>query len=139
MNKVQLSGNLVSKPELKTFEIQAPSGEKTNRKVSIFTLAVNITAGHRQENPAFVRCSAFGKVADITENNISQGDKVIVEGRLHPNNYKKGDVSVYTNDVIVDSIEFCTSKKNKTDSTQESNGDKFVDFSDAEEGLPLPI
>ncbi len=142
MNKVQLSGRPTRDPEIRDFVKKDNNGNDVDRKVASFILAVDIIAGRKQESALFVRCSAFGKTEEIIEERVRQGNKIIVEGYLHPNNYKKGDVSVYSIDVIAENIEFCSSKQNNSDETdlEQSDGDGFMNIpDDVESGLPFPI
>lgn len=142
MNKVQLSGRPTRNPEIRDFVKKDSNGNDVDRKVASFILAVDIIAGRKQENALFVRCSAFGKTEEIIEERVRQGDKIIVEGYLHPNNYKKNDISVYSIDVIVENVEFCSSKQNQSDesNSEQNDRDGFMNIpDDVESGLPFPI
>lgn len=142
MNRVQLSGNLTRDPEVRNFTTKNKEGEKVESKVANYSLAINIVEGRKQDNPAFIRCSSFGKTAEIVGKNAKQGDKLIVEGRLIPNNYKKDGVSIYSTDVIVDSVEFCGGKRDEQSENQVENndGDSFMDIPENDEsGLPAPF
>ena len=142
MNKVQLSGRPTRDPIIRSFVKKDKNGNDVDRKVASFNLAVDIIAGRKQEQALFVQCSGFGKTEEIIENRVKQGNKIIVEGYLHPNNYKKGDVSVYSIDVIVENVEFCSSKQSQGDeiNSQQNDGDGFMDIpDDLELGLPLPV
>ena len=104
INKVILSGNLVADPEIKQ------SGELTIAK---YTLAVNRNFNRKEESGTdFIRCVAFNKQGEFAEKYLSKGKNIAVEGRIQTGSYenKKGE-KVYTTDIIVNSHEFISSKK----------------------------
>ena len=104
MNKVILSGNLVADPEIKQ------NGELTIAK---YTLAVRRNFNRKEESGTdFIRCVAFNKQGEFAEKYLSKGKNIAVEGRIQTGSYenKKGE-KVYTTDIIVNSHEFISSKK----------------------------
>lgn len=117
MNIVILSGRLVRDPEFK-------SGEKTS--VAKFTLAVDRRFSKDKEAD-FIGCTAFGKTAEFINKYFSKGSKIIAEGRWQTGSYtNKEGQKVYTNDCIVDQVEFAESKK----SGGESAPDDFINVPD---------
>lgn len=118
MNKVFLIGRLTKEPE--SFE-----------KVTRFTLATD--RKYKQEGGQqadFPSCVCFGKTAEFVNKYINKGMKIAVEGRLQTGSYtNKNGVKVYTTDVIVDSVEFCESKKSKDN--------EWMDVDVDEAGLPF--
>lgn len=134
MNKVQLSGRPTRDPEINKYMASDRDGNAVERKVASFTLAVDILSGRKQENALFIRCSGFGKTAEIIENNVKKSKKIIVEGHLHENNYVKDNVKIYSTDVIIENVEFCSSNQNnETNFKQGNSGDgEFVDNPDDE-------
>ena len=99
-----LSGNVVADPEIKQ------SGELTIAK---YTLAVNRNFNRKEENGTdFIRCVAFNKQGEFAKKYLSKGKNIAVEGRIQTGSYenKKGE-KVYTTDIIVNSHEFISSKK----------------------------
>lgn len=60
----------------------------------------------------FFTCVAFGKVAETFDKlKISKGTKLLIEGEVQNNNYKKQDgTMVYGTQILVNSFEFCESK-----------------------------
>src|SRR4051812_23896958 len=84
-NKVILVGRLTRDPETRTF----PSGGM----VAKFGFAVtnrkkNGQTGQWEDEPMFIDCEAFnrgefGKLADIVRDRCRKGSQVMVEGRLH--------------------------------------------------------
>lgn len=94
MNRCFLIGRVVRDPEAK---------EKYTR----FTLAVD----RRGEGADFPSCVAFGKTAEFVNKYIKKGVKIALEGHIQTGSYKKEEKTIYTTDVIADSIEFAESKK----------------------------
>lgn len=143
MNSIKLSGRPTKEPEIRSYVKADENGNDVDRKVVSFTLAVDIVAGRKREEALFIRCVGFGKIAEIIEKNVSKGDKVIIEGWLSPNNYKKNDVDIYSFEVVIDDVEFCFSSERKNEeSDKEINSeseDGFVEIPEEEAGeLPMP-
>lgn len=65
-----------------------------------------------QQTADFIYCIAFGKTAEAAEKYLTQGTKILVEGRIQTGSYTNNQgQKVYTTDVVVESWEFCESKK----------------------------
>lgn len=120
MNRVILSGRLVRDPEVRYSQGSTPMA------VAKFTLAVDRRFKKEGEQSAdFINCVAFGKVAETIEKYVHQGNKIIVEGRWQTGSYTNKDgVKVYTNDCMVENIEFCESRSSQQSNSQHApNGD----------------
>lgn len=149
MNSIKLSGRLTRQPETRNYTKKDKNGNDVDGIVSSFVLAVDIISGRKQEEAMFIRCSGFGKTAEIIEGKVSQGDKIIVEGHLAPNNYTKNDVEIYSFQVLADNIEFCSSNRNRSEAGDKkasagdsvaNPADDFINTSDDEAGeLPTPF
>lgn len=110
MNRVILCGRLTRGPEIRysnNSQSQEPYG------IARFTLAVERRFKRDGDSTAdFINCTAFGKTAEIIEKYCKQGMKLIVEGRWQTGNYTdKNGNRVFTNDCMIESIEFAESKK----------------------------
>ena len=107
MNKWIGMGRLVRDPEVRVTTGNTPT------TVAKFTLAVDRRFHKEGEQSAdFISCTAFGKVAEFCEKYLHKGTKVVAEGRWQTGSYKnKEGVMVYTNDCMIESIEFAESKK----------------------------
>lgn len=132
MNSVNLIGRLVRDPELKYTQ----SGLAVLR----FTVAVDrkLSKDKREEAQAnnqptadFISCTAFGKTAEVIANYHSKGSQIAVEGRIQTGSYEKDGRTIYTTDVLVNSITFVGSKNNNSGggNYQNSNSDAD-DYSD---------
>ena len=110
MNKVILSGRLCNDPELR----QTQSGISSCR----FTIAcdrklTDKNTGERQAD--FISCVAWRQSAEFITRYFSKGKMIAVEGSLRTGSYQDrnhSDVTHYTTDVYVDSVEFCGDKGN---------------------------
>lgn len=111
MNKVILIGRLCDNPNISV------SGAKQT-KIARYRLAVDrkYKGQNGERNADFIGCVAFGKNADFAEKYLTKGLKIAVEGHIQTGSYKKDDnTTVYTFDVVVESHEFCESKRNTAD------------------------
>ena len=107
MNEVILIGRLVADPE-----VRWTSGEKP-MAVARYKLAVDRKIKKDGEQSAdFPSCVAFGKNGEFAKKFLKKGIKIAIRGHLQTGSYTNKDGNtVYTTDVVVDSTEFCESKK----------------------------
>jgi single-strand DNA-binding protein len=108
-------GNLGRDPEMR----YTPSGQA----VTSFSVASNRTyksaAGESVKETIWFRCSAWGKTAEICNQYLKKGSKVIVEGRLTPDKAtggpkiftKQDGTSSASFDVNVDNVTFISGTK----------------------------
>ena len=66
----------------------------------------------------FLRCTCWGKLAEIVEKHCSKGTKLLLSGRLKNNNYEKDGQKVYSNEIVIDSLEFLEARASKTQDAQ---------------------
>lgn len=106
MNQVILSGRTTRDIELRL----ANSGKMLAR----FTLAVDRRV---RDEADFINCIAFDKTAETLELYAKKGTKLNVVGHIQTGSYDgKDGRKVFTFDVIVDSWEFCESRKTAQES-----------------------
>lgn len=107
MNKVLLSGRLTADPEVAYTTGQNPMA------VAKYRLAVDKKYKRDGEDGAyFINCVALGKNGEFAERYLKKGMKIIAEGHIQTGSYtNKEGVKIYTTDVVVESHEFCESKK----------------------------
>lgn len=131
MNKVFLMGRLTRDAEIRYTENNAMA-------IAKFSLAVDRI---KRDEADFISCVAFGKTAEFIEKYITKGTKVVVEGRWQTGSYdNKEGKKVYTNDCVVDHIEFAESKKSgqETGVTGTVDEDGFMSIPDGlDEELPF--
>jgi single-strand DNA-binding protein len=112
--------------------------------VAKFTLAVDRKFKKDGEQSAdFINCTAFGKTAEVIEKYVTKGTKIIVEGRWQTGSYTNKDGNkVYTNDCMVENIEFCESKSQQAQNNAQAptpNGDGFMSIPENLEDSGLPF
>lgn len=132
MNSVNLIGRLVREPELKYTQ----SGLAVLR----FTVAVDrkLSKDKKEEAQAnnqptadFISCTAFGKTAEVIANYHSKGSQIAVEGRIQTGSYEKDGRTIYTTDVLVNSITFVGSKNNNSGGgSYQNSSNQQDDYSD---------
>ena len=122
MNRVTLIGRLTRDPELRYTQ--------GNQAVASFTLAVDrrMSRERRQEAESqnrptadFIRINVWGQQAVNCERYLNKGSQCAVEGRIQTGSYqdKETGKTVYTTDVVADSVEFLGSR---SDNQGSSNG-----------------
>lgn len=114
MNVVALMGRLTADPELK---------DTRDSCYTRFTLAVNRIGS---EDADFISCVAFGKTADLICKYMAKGRQLAVWGRIQTGSYKnqQDGRTVYTTDVVVQSMEFCGSGAGQNDRPAERADDR---------------
>lgn len=113
MNKVILVGRLAQDPEVRYTQ--------AGKAVCSFTLAVNrFGGGQGQNNADFIPIVAWEKLAETCGNNLTKGQRVLVDGRLQIRTYETNDGQKRRiAEVVAQSIEFLERKQN-TESTGNS-------------------
>ena len=84
-----------------------------DKKTASFTLAVD-----DYNKTEFINCVAWEKRADFVESYLTKGTKVAVTGKLHVRSWDKAGEKRYITEVIINSFEFCESKR-----TQDTEGE----------------
>ena len=130
MNCVILCGRLTREPNVSYTTGAEPMA------VAKFTLAVD---RRKKDEADFIQCTAFGKNAEFAEKYLTKGTKIIVEGRWQTGSYKnKEGATVYTNDCIVDHMEFAESKQIAPQSEPQTDDKGFMSVPEGlEEDLPF--
>ncbi|MFW6278731.1 MAG: single-stranded DNA-binding protein [Bacillota bacterium] len=110
INKVILTGRLVSDPELRYSE--------SGVAFSIFTLAVerNFTNKNGQKDTDFIDIMVWRKQAENCVEYLSQGSLIGVEGRLQIRKTKKGEKTYINPEVVAESVQFLDSGSPKNSS-----------------------
>ena len=107
MNQVHLVGNITQNIEVK----------KTANGTSYVRFNVAVDDGkdsQGQKKTQFISCVAWEKTADNLGTYCSKGSKIAVNGRIVTGSYddpKLPGHRIFTTDVVVNSLEFLSSKK----------------------------
>ena len=132
MNKVIMSGNLGSDPEIRY--------SQAGKAVASLSLAVRKRFVKEGESDTdWFKCTAFSKTAEFCEKYLHKGSKVIICGEIHNDNYEKDGVKHYGDKITIDNIEFGDSKKDSEQSNTgyttpapADNGDEFMNIPDTD-------
>ena len=116
MNKIILVGRLTRDPEIRY-------AQQSDTAIARYTLAVDRLVKREGEPQAdFLRCVAFGRTAEFAERYLQKGTKIAVTGRLQTGSYTNSDGQrIYTTDVVIESQEFCESKKTASANTAQNS------------------
>ena len=95
MNKVELIGRLTKAPDIR--------GE-CKQLTARFTLAVQRNYG---EDADFIRCVAFGRLAEIIEKYLDKGKQIALIGHIQTGAYNNSNCErIYYTNVVAESVEF---------------------------------
>ena len=87
LNKIMIIGQLGKKPEMR----YTPSGKPVTA-FSVVTTRSWVTAnGERREDTEWFNVVAWGSLAEICSQHLSQGQQVYVEGRLQTRSWQDND------------------------------------------------
>ena len=141
MNKVILIGRFTRDPEIRYTQSGACSA----------TFSIAVDRKYKQEGQPeadFPRVTAWGKTAEFIEKYFRQGMKIVIEGRIQTGKYtNKEGQTVYTTDVVAESVEFAESKSSgsssggkQSSSKPKVDDDGWMDIPDgfeSDDGLPF--
>jgi len=102
-NKIILIGNLTRDPELK----YTPQGTP----VTSFRIAVNNRLSQEKQETLFIDIIAFGRVAETSNEYLTKGSSVLVEGRLHERRWETDGQSRIKYEVLANTVRFLSKKE----------------------------
>ncbi len=101
VNKVILVGRLGADPEIR----YTASGMAVCRLSIATSRRYTDKQGNRQEETAWHRVDAWGKLAEICGQYLSKGKQVYIEGRIKYGSYEKDGVKHYTTDIVAENMQ----------------------------------
>lgn len=116
MNKVILTGRLTRDPESRM--------SQSNMEVSRFSLACQSDFVNKdgQRDTEFINCVAFGRLANTINRFCKKGTMIGAQGRIRNGSYDAQDgTKRYTTDVVVDQMEFLSSRNNNSENSSYEN------------------
>ena len=127
MNLVLICGRATSDPKITYTQGQNP--------MAIARMNVAVDRKYKKEGQPtadFIGCVAFSKTAEFIEKYIKKGTKVIIEGSWQTGSYEKNGTKVYTNECVINSIEFAESKKteDRQPTEKEQDNQEWLDVPD---------
>ena len=111
INRAVVSGRLTKDPVL----------SKTSAGVSIvrFTIASDRRKDQSGESKAdFISCIAFRSTADFIANYGKKGMLLIVDGRIQTGSYQRNGQTVYTTDILTETVQMVFGKKDGNQNAQ---------------------
>ena len=135
MNKCIMLGRLCRDVEIRS------DGDKS---VARFTIAVNRRFKNSDGNyeADFISCTAFGATADFVNKYFTKGSMVGIVGRWATGSYENKDGNkVYTNELIVEEVDFAGDKSSGSKDNSEERGADITDATDIDitNGEDLPF
>lgn len=128
MNNVILLGRLTRDPASRN--VQTADGEIETAR---FTLAVDRRGAKEGQTADFISCQAFRKQAEFVNKYLKRGTKVCLRGHIQTGSYTNKDgQTVYTTDVVAETIEFAESRAAQAEAVKSETQDGLED-----EGLPF--
>ncbi len=118
VNKVILVGNLGADPEIR----YTASGTAVCRLSIATSRRFTDRQGNRQEETAWHRVDAWGKLAEICGQYLSKGRQVYIEGRLKYGSYEKDGVKHYTTDIVAENMQMLGGPGNRVQEPEPSFG-----------------
>lgn len=143
MNKYIGVGRLVRDPELR----YTPA----NKPICTFTLAIDrqMSRDKKQEAEAngwptadFPRVNVWGNLAESCSKYLSKGSQCAVVGSIQTGSYQDKDgKTVYTTDILANSVEFLSKISGGQSNTDQTNNDDFFgnDFAEMEDNGSIPF
>ena len=114
MNIVILHGRLTADPTMR----QSNSG-KSIAGLSVAVDGYKDKDGNKQTD--FIRCTAFGQVAEMLSRYWTKGKEIALEGNLRQNDYTDNNGTKHNSDqVVVNRVHFCGSKSDNQQTGQQT-------------------
>lgn len=108
MNKCIFVGRLTQDPEVRYTQ--------SGKTVAQFTIAVNRFLGQGQKEADFINVVAWEKLGEVCGNNLTKGQRVLIEGRLQIRSYEANDGQKRrVAEVIAQNMEFLERKQSNAD------------------------
>lgn len=105
LNHIFIQGRLT-----KDLELRWTQSEK-----AVVSFAIACDRGRNNETD-FIPCVAFSKTAEFISRNFNKGNMMLVDGRLQQSTWEDKSGNKRTSfDVLVNNVNFCGSKSNKSE------------------------
>tara|TARA_B100000519_G_scaffold108549_1_gene94070 strand:- start:11252 stop:11605 length:354 start_codon:yes stop_codon:yes gene_type:complete len=114
VNNVVLVGNLGQDPKIHDGAI----------KIANFSIATNEFV-KKEKTTEWHKIVAFGKTAEILEAYAKKGTKLGIIGRLSQRSYEKDGQTIYTTEVLANSVQLLSPKGQDSGSSSNSNDIPF--------------
>lgn len=109
MNHITLTGRLTEDPKVTYSTGSEPVAH------AVFSFAVPDMSmkkdGRGNYHADFFRCTCWNRLAEAVGKHCCRGTKLLIAGRLKNNNYEKDGQKIYSNEILIESLEFLETKK----------------------------
>ncbi|MCU0426571.1 MAG: single-stranded DNA-binding protein [Candidatus Kapabacteria bacterium] len=120
-NRVVLIGNVGKDPDIRYTTSGVP--------VATFALATSEMwkdkDGSPQERTDWHNVVAWRKLAEIIQEIVKKGSRLLVEGKIQTRSYEKNGEKRYVTEIVADNILLLDGRKNLEDVMQETHGTSF--------------
>lgn len=118
MNQIMLTGRITEEPRITYSTGAEPVAH------AVFNFAVPDMSmkkdGQGNYPTDFFRCTCWNRLAEVVEKHCIKGTKLLIAGRLKNNNYEKDGQKVYSNEILIESLEFLEVKKQQTQASPQT-------------------
>lgn len=128
MNKVVLLGRLTKDIEVRYTE----SGTAVGNLTLAVKRRIKNTDGEYESD--FINCVCWKETAETMNKYLKKGDPVLVEGRIQTRNFEDKDGNKrYATEVVIEHMDFVSSKKEQTTEVKEEPKEEKNPFEDMKE------
>ena len=133
MNQIILTGRLTEEPRV-TYSTGAEPIARASFNFAVPDMSMKRDAEGNYPTD-FFRCTCWNKLAEIVEKHCNKGTKLLISGRLKNNNYEKDGQKFYSNEIVIDSLEFLEVRTSKV---QDSHPQETTAAKSAADTEPAP-
>ncbi len=126
LNKAILQGRLVADPELKY----------TQSNTAVLSTRIACDRDYQKDGSQsvdFINIVAWQKTAEFVSKYFHKGDMLLLEGRIQVRDYTDRDGNKrYATEVVADHVNFCSSKQDSAQGTQQRSYEPTVSYGGGE-------
>lgn len=119
LNQCNFIGNLGKDPEMRFMA--------NGKAVTNFSIAVTEkwnADGEQHERTEWVRCTAYGSLAEVCQKYLARGKQVFVSGKFHTSKWTDKDGNDrYSTDIIIGNMVMLGGNRNNDQAGQDQNND----------------
>lgn len=127
---VTVLGNVGKDPEIRTTQ--------GGTKVASFSIAVS-KKRQGEETTVWFNCIAFAKTADVVENFVRKGGKVLVLGEIATRQYEKDGATRYVWEVTVDRLSLESPKEGGHSAASQGGANTGYSGGDLDDEIPFSM
>lgn len=115
LNKVQIIGNLVRDPD---YRLSSKGNPYTQFTVAVGRSWRDRNTNELREETDFIRCTAFGRIAEISRDYMNKGSTCYLEGRMQTSSFERDGARHYSTTVVIQELILLGGGKRRTESSQ---------------------